>query len=90
MIHQLERKSKVSPNFVGPYIIVSYVYGNKFEVMEPNTNITLVIHSNRLKKTPSPCDSPLAADSVPVDQADIHRKQVKQQASHSYNLRPRH
>ncbi len=57
--------------------------------MEPSTNITLVIHSDRLKNIPSP-DSHLAADSVPVDQGDTHREQVTQQASHTYNLRPRH
>ncbi len=67
MIQQPERKSKLSPKFVGPYRIVRYVYGNKFEVMEPNTNVTLVIHSDRLKNMPSCSDSPLAADSVLVD-----------------------
>ncbi len=90
MIQQPERKSKFSPKFVGSYRIVRYVYGNKFEVMEPNTNIILVTHSDRLKKIPSPSDSPLAADSVPVEQADTHREQVTQQASHTFNLRPRH
>ncbi len=90
MIQQPERKSKLSPKFLGAYRIVRYVYGNKFEVMEPNTDITLVIHSDRLKKIPSPSDSSLAADSVPVEQADTHREQVTQQASHTYNLRPRH
>ncbi len=90
MIQQPERKSKLSPKFVGPYRIVRYVYGNKFEVMQPNTNITLVIHSHRLKKIPSPSDSPLAADSVSVEQADTHTEKVTQQASHTYNLRPRH
>ncbi len=85
MIQQLERKSKLSPKFVGSYRIVCYVYGNKFEVMEPNTNIALVIHSDWLKKIPPPSDSPLAADSIPVEQADTHREQVTQQASHIYN-----
>ncbi len=65
---------------MGPYRIVRYVYGNKFEVMEPNTNITLVIHSDRLKKMPSCSDSPLAPDSVPKEQADTHLEQVTQQA----------
>ncbi len=90
MIQQPERKSKLSPKFVGPYRIVRYFYGNKFEVMEPNTNITLVIHSDWLKKILSPSDSPLAADSVSVEQTDTDREQVTQQASHTYNSRPRH
>ncbi len=67
MILQSERKSKLSSKFLGPYRIVRYVYGNKFEVMEPNTNVTLVIHSDRLKKMPSCSDFPLAADSVPEE-----------------------
>ncbi len=58
--------------------------------MQPNTNFNLVIHSDRLKKMPSCSDSPLAADSVPEGQADTRREQVTQQASHTYNLRPRH
>ncbi len=40
MVQQPERKSKLSLKFVGPYRIVRYVYGNKFEVMEPKTNVT--------------------------------------------------
>ncbi len=90
MIQQPERKSKLSLKFLSPYKIVRYVYGNKFALMELNTNITLVIHSDRLKKIPSPSDSPLAADGVPVEQADTRREQVTQQDSHTYNLRPRH
>ncbi len=89
MIQQPERMSKLSPKFVGPYRIVRYVYGNKFKATEPNTNVTLVIHSDRLKKMPSCSDSLLAADSVPEEQANTRREQATQQASHTYNLRPR-
>ncbi len=67
MTQQPERMSKLSTKFAGPYRIVRYVYGNKFEVMEPNTNVTLVIHSDRLKKMPSCSNSPLAAGSVPKE-----------------------
>ncbi len=70
MILQPERKSKFSSKFVGPYRIVRYVYGIKFEVMEPNTNVTLFIHSDRLKIMPLGSDFPLAPDSVPEEQAD--------------------
>ncbi len=83
MIQQPERNSKISPKFVGSYRIVCYVYGNKFKVIEPNTNITLAIHSDRLKRIPSPSDSPLATDSVPVEQTDTYREQVTQGASHT-------
>ncbi len=85
MIQQPERKSKFSPKFVGPYRIVRYVYGNKFEVMEPNTSVTIVIHSYQLKNMPSCSDSPLAAYRVPVNRSDTRREQLTQ-ASHTYNL----
>ncbi len=90
MIQQPERMSKLSPKFVGPYRIVRSVYGNKFEVMGPNTSVTLVIHSDRLKKMPSCSNSPLAADTVPKEQGNTRREQVTQQTSHTYNLRLRH
>ncbi len=50
MIQQPERMSKLSPKFVGLCRIVRYVYGNEFEVMGRNTNVTLVIRSDRLKR----------------------------------------
>ncbi len=53
MIQQPERKPKLFLEFVGPYRIVRSVYGNKFEVKGPNTNVTLLIHSDWLKKMPS-------------------------------------
>ncbi len=46
MIQQPERKSKLSPKFVGPYRVVRYVHGNKFEVVEPSSNVTLVVHTD--------------------------------------------
>ncbi len=58
--------------------------------MVPITNVTLVIHSDRLKKVPSCSNSPLAADSFPKEQDNTRREQVTQQASHTYNLKPRH
>ncbi len=90
MIQQPERKSKLSPKFVGPYKVVRYIYGNKFEVLEPNTIVTLVIHSDCLKLIPSP-DSSLPENTKQTDrtQDSNNREHIKQPASHSYNLRPR-
>ncbi len=59
MIQQPERKPKLSPTFVGPYRVVRYVHGNKFVVVKPNTNVTLVLHSDRLKAEKISSDSPL-------------------------------
>ncbi len=76
MIQQPERNSKLSPKFVGPYRVVRYIHGNKFEVMEPKTNITLVAHSDRLKLIKSSADSPVTDPSMPIESN-----------AHSYNLR---
>ncbi len=40
-IRQSERSSKLAPKFLGPYIIVRYITGNKFEVVDPKTNISM-------------------------------------------------
>ncbi len=49
MIQQAERRSKLSPKFVGPHRVVRYVHGNTFEVVEPGSNVTLIVHTDRLK-----------------------------------------
>ncbi len=54
MIQQPERNSKLSPKFVGPYKVGRYIYGNKFEVMKPNSNVTLVTRSDHLMTLPCP------------------------------------
>ncbi len=94
MIQHPERKSKLSPKIIGPYRVVRYVYGNKFKVVEPNNNVTFVIHSDRLKIVKVSSDSPLVTNnthtnSIPVTQNNTSRKQLTRPVSHTYNLRPR-
>ncbi len=52
-IRQSERSSKLGPKFLGPYIIVRHITGNKFEGVDPKTNISMEVHSGRLKKVTS-------------------------------------
>ncbi len=73
MIQHPERRSKLSPKFIGPYRVVRYIHGNKFEVMEPNSNVTFVVHSDRLKLVQISSDSPMVTDNthtntIPVTQ----------------------
>lgn len=42
-------KLYISLKFVGLYRAVFYIYGNKFEVVEPSTNVTLVVYNDHLK-----------------------------------------
>ncbi len=64
MIQHQERKSKLSPKFVGSYRVVRYVHGNKFEVVEPNSDVTLEVHSDRLKAVKISSDSPLVTNNT--------------------------
>ncbi len=78
-IRQSERSSKLAPKFFGPYIIVRHITGNKFELLDPKTNISMEVHSDLLKKVTSntkPCSPSDSEQPSPV--------------SHTYNLRPRH
>ncbi len=67
MIQQPERKSKLSPKFVGLYKVHRYIYGNIFEAREQNTNVTLIIHSDRLKVIPSSDGSSLPENNEHTD-----------------------
>ncbi len=94
MIQHPERRSKLSPKFIGPYRVVRYVHGNKFEVMEPNSKVTFVVHSDRLKLVQISSDSSMVIENThtntsPVTQNSTLEKQPPKPVSHTYNLRPR-
>ncbi len=94
MIQHPERRSKLSSKFIGPYRVVRYVHGNKFEVMEPNSKVTFVVHSDRLKVVQTSSDSSMEIENThtntsPVTQNSTLEKQPPKPVSHTYNLRPR-
>ncbi len=94
MIQQSERKSKFSTKFVGPYRVIRYVHENKVELVEPNTNVTLVVHSDRLKAVEISSDSSLETNNthtknIPLTQNNTSREQLTRPMSHTYNLWPR-
>ncbi len=95
MIQQPERKSKLSPKFVGPYGVVRYIHGNKFEVVEQSSNVTFVVHADRLKLIRPSSDTPLVtnsahANNIPVENNNATEEEITRPVSvHTYNLQPR-
>ncbi len=41
---------KLAPKFSGPYLLTAKLHGNKFKLLDPSTNISEVVHVDRLKK----------------------------------------
>ena len=83
-----ERRSKLSPKFIGPRVIVKQLHGNKFEVLDPLTNTTQNIHNDHLKRTetPIPTNIPARTQTQSLSIADDSRKSSP---THSYFLRTR-
>ncbi len=62
--------------------------------MEPNSNVTFVVHSDRLKTVKISSDSLMVTDdthtnNIPVTQNNSSREQLTRPISHTNNLRPR-
>ncbi len=53
MIQVPEGRSKLSPKFVGPCLVLQRLHGNKFEVFEPESRKVEMVHNDRLKQTNS-------------------------------------
>ncbi len=83
MLKQGERNSKLGAKFVGPYRVIRNVRGNKFEILDPNTRVSLIIHSDRLKVIPSALN--LATEEGTSESNGPQDKSL----SHTYNSRPR-
>ncbi len=49
MIQAPERRSKLSPKFEGPRLLLKRLHGNKSEVFDPVSNKVEVVHNDRLK-----------------------------------------
>ncbi len=75
---------KLTPKFSGPFLLTAKLNGNKFKILDPNTNFSEVIHVDCLKKvsasiTPAAVPSPPSPTNLPSP-PDAH-------PSHSYRLR---
>ncbi len=72
-----DRSCKLTPRFSGPFLLTAKLHGNKFKILDPNTNISEVVHVDRIKKVsasltstdapspPSPTDLPSTPDLQP-------------------------
>ncbi len=65
-----ERSCKLTPKFSGPFPLTAKLHGNKFKPLDPNTNISGVVHVDRLKKVsasfnPAAVPSPLSPTDLP-------------------------
>ncbi len=59
-----DRSCKLTPKFSGPFLLTAKLLDNKFKIMDPNTNISEVVHVDRLKRV-SASLNPAAAPSPP-------------------------
>ncbi len=79
-----DRSCKLTPKFLGPYLLTAKLHSNKFKILDPNTTTSEVVHVNHLKKvsasfTPAAVPSPPSPTDL-LSLPDAH-------TSHSYKLR---
>ncbi len=79
-----DRSCKLTPKFSGPFLLTAKLHGNKFKTLDPSTNVSEVVHVDRLKKvsaslTPATEPSPPSPTDLPSP-PDL-------QSSHRYWLR---
>ncbi len=46
-----ERSYKLSPKFMGPFLVTAKLHGNELKVLDPSTSLSEVVHADRLKKS---------------------------------------
>ncbi len=79
-----DRSCKLTPKFSGPYLLTAKLHGNKFKLLNPNTNVSEVVLIDRLKKV-SASFTPAAAPSPPSP-TDLPSP-PDAPSSHGYRLR---
>ncbi len=68
--------SKLTPKFLGPFLLTAKLHSNKLKILDPNTNVSEVVHVHQLKisasltpaavpSPPSPTDLPSPPDLQP-------------------------
>ncbi len=78
-----DRSCKLTPKFSGPFLLTAKLHGNRFKILDPNTNVSEVVLADRLKMvsasfTPAAVPSPPSPTDLPSP-PDAH-------PSHSYRL----
>ena len=92
MVRVPDRHSKLSPNFVGPRLVVTKLSGNKFEILDPLLNTLEIIHSDRLKRTQVKAEPELARTAHVADATHLNSAPSNDPThtpTHTYNLRKR-
>ena len=90
-----ERQSKLTPKFIGPFVITDSMQGNKFRIFNPATKTSEVVHSDRLKRSDILVPASSLPSSAPVSTSattSIPCTAATNPATsrpHTYNLRPR-
>ena len=79
-----ERRSKLSPKFLGPRVITQRLHGNKFEVFDPVTKSTQVVHNDLLKRTKA---RPEVDSTIGPQPATSENSMASTKPSNPYNLR---
>ncbi len=77
-----DHSCKLTPKFMGPYLLTDKLHSNKFKLPDPGTNVSEVVHVNRLKKV-SASFTPAAVPSPPPP-TDLSPSDTP--PSHSYRL----
>ena len=86
-----DRQSKLNAKFTGPYRVIERLQGNKFKIFCPDSQISEVVHVDRLKKTN--INVPVTPSSTPPSSSSTSHlpEQTTQPSATSshYNLRAR-
>ncbi len=62
-----DRSCKLTPKFSGPHLLTAKLHGNKFKILDPNNNVSEVVHVDRLKVSASFTLAALPSLSSPTD-----------------------
>ena len=84
MILASDRRSKLTPKFLGPRVITKRLQGNKFEVWDPESNTKQVIHNDLMKQTSVEVAKP---PSATTNATPVKNSAHSNTHTHQYNLR---
>ena len=89
MVQVPERRSKLSPKFIGPRLVIRQLHGNKFEVFDPSLKTLEIIHSDRLKRTQAKTELGMVDTADLADAVRLDSTSSSTINTHNYNPRSR-